>query len=359
MKYGKKRLVALATSAIICFSTATAIYAAPTTKTLKAIFNGIKISYNGQIKTDEKEPFIVDDTTYVPIRMVGELVGKTVTWDGVNKQIIITDNASSSPDQSQQISSLTSQLALRTREVAQLKEEKTALEEQIAALQNKNNKSNVATDLDELEEQLIEDYEEYEDIEFDIQLSGDEDEIDLKIRVDLDDFDREWDDLSERDIEDYIEDICADIWDVYDDADIEGYIYDTDSREYLVEFESDKRQRLKFEFIESADIADLEYELDRYYRNYFSDIRLSVEVDGDEDDVVYNVRVDYSVYDTEWEALTDTQIINFMSSIYDDVEDALPDAEIEGYVYTSSNKTKLAQYWRSSSGSDRFDRYEY
>ncbi|NLK97723.1 MAG: copper amine oxidase N-terminal domain-containing protein, partial [Epulopiscium sp.] len=65
MNNSKKRLIALATSAAFCFSTATAIYAAPTTKTLNAIFNGIKISYNGQIKTDEKEPFIVDNTTYV------------------------------------------------------------------------------------------------------------------------------------------------------------------------------------------------------------------------------------------------------------------------------------------------------
>ena len=74
MNNSKKRLIALATTAVFCFSSA--IYAAPTTKTLNAIFNGIKISYNGQIKTDEKEPFIVDNTTYVPLRLVAELVGK-------------------------------------------------------------------------------------------------------------------------------------------------------------------------------------------------------------------------------------------------------------------------------------------
>lgn len=355
MNNSKKRLIALATSAAFCFSTATAIYAAPTTKTLKALFNGIKISYNGQIKTDEKEPFIVDNTTYVPLRMVAELVGKNVTWDGVNKQILITDNGPSSSDQAQQISTLTAQLAQKSLEIAQLKQEKAALEEQIKTLQSKQAST---SDLDELEEQLMEDYEEYEDIEFDIQLSGNEDKITVKIRVDLDDFYKEWNKLSEKDIKNYIEDICDDIWDAFKDAKITGYIYDTDAKEDVVEFKSNSKQKLEFDFLENTDLADLEDDLNYDYKNYFSDIRLTIELDGDNKDIVYEVRVDYKEYGEEWDDLSDSQIKKLMSNIYDDIEDEFPNADIEGYVYTTSSKTKLAQYWRTSSGSDRFERFD-
>lgn len=356
MNNSKKRLIALATSAAFCFSTATAIYAAPTTKTLKALFNGIKISYNGQIKTDEKEPFIVDNTTYVPLRLVAELVGKNVTWDGVNKQIAITDNGPSTSDQAQQISTLTAQLAQKSFEIAQLKQEKAALEQQIKTLQE--NQKNTTTDLSKLEEQLIKDYEEYKNIEFDIQLSGNKDKITLKIKVDLDDFARAWSKLSQKDIEKYIQDICDDIWDSFKDAKIEGYIYDTDAREDVVEFKSDSKQKLKFDFVGNTDISDLEDELNYDYKNYFTGIRLSVELDGDKKDIVYEVRIDYNAYGDEWDDLTDSQIRNFMSEIYDDIEDEFPGADIEGYVYTSSNKTMLAKYYRSSSGSHRFERFD-
>lgn len=340
----KKRMVALATTAVLLSSSA--IYAAPTTKTLKATFNGIRISYNGQIKTDEKEPFIVDNTTYVPLRMVAELVGKTVKWDAQNKQIIITDNG---------ISTLTAQLAQKSLEIAQLKQEKTALEEQIKTLQSKQAST---SDLDELEEQLMEDYEEYEDIEFDIQLSGNEDKITVKIRVDLDDFYKEWNKLSEKDIKNYIEDICDDIWDAFKDAKITGYIYDTDAKEDVVEFKSNSKQKLEFDFLENTDLADLEDDLNYDYKNYFSDIRLTIELDGDNKDIVYEVRVDYKEYGEEWDDLSNSQIQKLMSNIYDDIEDEFPNADIEGYVYTTSNKTKLAQYWRTSSGSDRFERFD-
>lgn len=357
----KKRILALATSAMLCLSTTSAIYAASTFKNLKAEFPGIKISYNGQVKTGEKEPFIVDSTTYVPIRMVGELVGKAVSWDGATKQILITDGGSSStstPAQSQQVSQLTAQLAQKDIELIRLKQEKAALEQQIETLKTeKDRKSNTDLDLDELEDQLIDDYGKYKSIKFDIELRGDEDDIDVRIKVDLDDYSRYWSRLSEKDIESFIKDICDDIWDVYDDADIEGYIYDTDDREYLIEFESDSRQRLSFDYAKGIDIADLESDINYDFKNYFKDFRVSILVDGDEDEVDYEVRVDYKDYEDEWDALSNSQIRNFLSAIYDDIEDEAPDADIRGYVYTSSNRELLAEYWRTSSGSDRFERY--
>ena len=64
----------------------------------------------------------------------------------------------------------------------------------------------------------------------------------------------------------YIQDICDDIWDSFKDAKIEGYIYDTDAREDVVEFKSDSKQKLKFDFVGNTDISDLEDELNYDYK---------------------------------------------------------------------------------------------
>lgn len=70
-------------------------YAASTTKTIEALYNNIKIYVDG-IKIDPKdaagntvEPFIYNGTTYLPVRAVGEAMGKTVTWDGTTQSVYL------------------------------------------------------------------------------------------------------------------------------------------------------------------------------------------------------------------------------------------------------------------------------
>lgn len=64
------------------------VYAATRTKTLTAYYNDIQLVVDGVPVTPKDangtvvEPFIVDGTTYLPVRAVGEAMGKTVDWDG-------------------------------------------------------------------------------------------------------------------------------------------------------------------------------------------------------------------------------------------------------------------------------------
>lgn len=82
-------------SALVLSATvmANSTYAQQATKTLKAIYNNIKIVYNGKTitSTSNAEPFTIDGTTYVPLRMAGEALGKNVQWDSAKKQITFTD----------------------------------------------------------------------------------------------------------------------------------------------------------------------------------------------------------------------------------------------------------------------------
>ena len=73
----------------------TVCYAASNTKTIEALYNNIKIYVDG-VKIAPKdangntvEPFIYNGTTYLPVRAVGEAIGKTVTWDGATQSVYL------------------------------------------------------------------------------------------------------------------------------------------------------------------------------------------------------------------------------------------------------------------------------
>ena len=66
-----------------------AAYAKVANMDIPVMFNNIKIVVDGkELKTD-KEPFIYEGTTYLPVRAVGEAVGKNVTWDAASKTVIL------------------------------------------------------------------------------------------------------------------------------------------------------------------------------------------------------------------------------------------------------------------------------
>lgn len=65
------------------------------TKTIQAVFKNIKICVDGVAMTPrdtagkEVEPFIYNGTTYLPVRAVGEAVGKEVTYDGSTNTVYL------------------------------------------------------------------------------------------------------------------------------------------------------------------------------------------------------------------------------------------------------------------------------
>lgn len=69
--------------------------AAVTTRTLNANYMDIKIVVDGapitptDVNGNLVEPFAVDGTTYLPVRAVGEALGKEVTWDGNTNTVYV------------------------------------------------------------------------------------------------------------------------------------------------------------------------------------------------------------------------------------------------------------------------------
>lgn len=64
--------------------------AEPVARTIEAYF-GVKIVAGGRSIITDKEAFIYNGSTYVPLRVVSEALGREVSWDGANYQVIIAD----------------------------------------------------------------------------------------------------------------------------------------------------------------------------------------------------------------------------------------------------------------------------
>lgn len=74
------------------------VFAKSGSETIEAFYNDIKIYVDG-VKIEPKdadgkgvEPFIYNGTTYLPVRAVGEAIGKKVTWDGTTQSVYLGEN---------------------------------------------------------------------------------------------------------------------------------------------------------------------------------------------------------------------------------------------------------------------------
>lgn len=54
-------------------------------------FRNIQLVVDGVVIGSDRQPLVYEGRTYVPIRLVAEALGKHVTWDAANSQVVIQD----------------------------------------------------------------------------------------------------------------------------------------------------------------------------------------------------------------------------------------------------------------------------
>ena len=313
MNKNYKKLAVLIAVMVLTLSVASTGFAANTMANLKAYYRNIKIMRNGTQVQMATEPFIVDGTTYVPLRAISELLDKEVTFDGVNYKINIIDKPG------QNVNEMYAQILSQQQTISQLEAKIKTLE------------SNKKIDLDDLEDDLNDDYDEIEDIEVvEIKLDGDEDDIEVEIYVD--DSDNDWDDLSDSEIEAFLQDIVDDILDAYKGADIEGFIEDEDSGDELVSFTLSTKDKVVLGngSLSKYDIDDLEDYLNDEYKKS-NGVNFDISLDGDEDELEVVV---YADVDDIYDYLDEDELEDLLNDIYDDIVDTeeFEDAYIYGHV---------------------------
>ncbi|MBG9786816.1 stalk domain-containing protein [Brevibacillus laterosporus] len=225
----KKKAILVLSSALLIGALPATTDAAVMKKNVQATYNNVKVKHNGYEISTPTEPFIVNGTTYIPIRMMADVFNKNVDWDQATYTVSVTDRDDPT------FSSLRSQIATKDAKIADLERELRDAQDE---LDKKSSKNSYSDDLDDLEDDIQEKYGDWEDIDWDITLYGDEDDIEITIEFDRDEDGDLYDDLDEDDLKDFVTKICKMVWkdSTFEDADIEGTITDTDEDEDLYDF---------------------------------------------------------------------------------------------------------------------------
>lgn len=91
----KKRTLTLVLALVLCLGFTAGALAASGTRTIEVTYRDIKLVVDGAEVTlkdgagNSIEPFIYNGTTYLPVRAVGEALGKEVLWDGNSSTVYV------------------------------------------------------------------------------------------------------------------------------------------------------------------------------------------------------------------------------------------------------------------------------
>ena len=239
---GRVKIIAVALlTVVLVLSFAVGAMGAKTTKQLTAIFRNIELVVNGQLLQTKEEPFIINGRTYVPLRVISEALEAWVDWDEANSSITIKTSSTSDEAEALKI-----QLIQKDLQIEQLQAE-------IERLKSGSGSSKSDGDLKDLEKELNDDFRRLEDVRIDnISLSGDKDDVDVEIEVDLYRYDDEWEDLKDKEIKSWVEDICKDIQKYFSkDTYVSGEIVDIDSDKTLVTFNKKGTSSLSISYKDS------------------------------------------------------------------------------------------------------------
>lgn len=348
MKFIKKPIIITAVSALAVSGAffLPSTYAAQATKSIQAVYNNIKIVYNGnEVSTDAStEPFMINGTTYVPLRVAGTALDKKVSWDGNNKRVVIEDNAVPVDNTTvvalnQQINNLTQQLATAKAEVtskdatiAQLEKDKAALQEQVNKNNsNNNNNSSSSTSLRDLEDDLNDDYGDYERTYAEISLKGNDRNVTVNIDVDKD----RWNNLSSSKQKSFLQDIADDIIKAYSRASISGTIYDDSNSNKLLTFETNSRGTVTTKTTTSTvSLSTLARDIRSFMNGYRSVTVTEVTLSGNSRRVEALVYVDK----TSYERLGSSEKRSFTDALIDEVKSEYTTEEVYGTVYNTDNR---------------------
>ncbi|OZV13496.1 hypothetical protein CIW83_02825 [Tissierella sp. P1] len=96
-KASKRLILSIAVISLITLLSVTA-FASPVRNTIEVMYNNIKLVIDGktvQFGKDsngkEIQPFIYNGITYLPVRAVGEAIGKNVEWDNATNTVIMSE----------------------------------------------------------------------------------------------------------------------------------------------------------------------------------------------------------------------------------------------------------------------------
>lgn len=343
---------------IIAMTTGSAVLAASNAITVKA-YPGVKIVYNGQTLTDANQPYIINDTTYIPLRMLMNSFGKMISWDAANRQVTITSGLAESQKEAELIN-------LRKKN-AELENTIKTLNDQLSYQREREDDvslSDLRSTLNSYFKDAGEEYFDDDRLDFTFSLRGDEDDLEYTIEADFSDS-REYDDLADTrtsDIEDFLDKVESKIESEldrtdYEDADITGELEDADYSRYYVKYNGRTYSYSWEDDGDDINLSSLEKtlrsEFDDAGDKYFDDSRLdfTFSVSGDDDELEFTIRMDFDdsrQYD-DLEDINSFDVRSFIGAVKTEISSEIrgtsyKDADINGKLIDNDNSRLYIEY---------------
>lgn len=345
----KKLCLALGLTGILG---AGAVTAQSGTQNLQATYRNIQVTYNGQSKPISNEPFLVNGSTYVPLRAVGEILGVNATWHPTTNTVALSGGSTSSGTSEAEIAQLNYQIAQLTRQLSEANAE-LANYKANSPTNNGSSSSNKPTSGSSISTAQLEKTENYLNdtfsdelnsnisLSFDVSLSGNQINVNISYdsRTENNTYNNK---LNESTVEKFLKRIGDNIAATHADIAISGVIEYTGDNEEKTRFERTKAGKYSFThaFNEEKLEEIIEYETDGYFEfDNISPNSLAIsesKVTIRKNNSVVNVTLTLSTSDTfkkSWgtpkdaeSPLTASQRKSAVSDQLEDLQDALIDA---------------------------------
>lgn len=204
------------------------------TRSVQATYRNIQVSYNGVNQPMSVEPFLVNNSTYVPLRAIGDILGVSARYDSPTNTVVLTGGSATSQEEltnlRYQVAALQQELAQANAELAQYKANSSTSN----STNNTTNGSNITTEqLKKTEEYLNSSFSDYfNNITMNYSLSSTSSQINVVISYETRSENTTFGKLTQSKIEAFMKKIGDNIAATHSDIAISGTIeYTKDSEE--------------------------------------------------------------------------------------------------------------------------------
>ncbi|MGE5631207.1 MAG: hypothetical protein ACM3TR_08950 [Caulobacteraceae bacterium] len=288
-----------------------------------------KVIYNGNEVILGQKPISVNGYNYLSISALSNLFGKDMEWNQKENKISIKDRINPAEQ------SLKEQLAAKDKSIAEMQQKIANLEQELSL-------KKVLT-LEGLESKINSEMAMYKDLPYKVMLSGNQDEIRLKVILDLSADSSEWYGLSSYEKMELLKNVSDVITGEYPNAKIKGFIKDISKGNKLMSFYSTPKGDIKTGYYKSYNpISTIEDKFNDEYAKYFSGICMIYNINGSENKVDFSVGISHYKYGEEWDKITDYRVKSFMSKLSGDIRAQFRECEINGIIYDTDTKEELA-----------------
>jgi len=289
----------------------------------------IRIIYNGtEIKVEDKL-VRTDKSCYLPVEALAELFNKNILWNQQEQLVTISDK----PDI--EMEKLKSELAVRDKSIAELEEKLAQLEKELKAVKRLS--------LMELQALINDRYGEYGGVICKTILSGNEDEIRVKLEIDLSRDKASWNSLNINKRKDMVKGICTAIASEYADARIKGYIKDISASKKLVTFFQSYEDEVVFGTYRNYNtVSTLEDRFNNDYDDYFSGMHLTFALNGNDERMTYTVYVWKDRFKDRWDSISEGTLKNFMKKLCSEIRKEFAGCNVTGSIFDTDGSKRLS-----------------